>query len=179
MFLVALLAVASLQSLPADPTSGQAGARPAGQDDGDGGDRPDAGDDDDRHAPETTVTVTARRLDAARARIGPSLGAAVYTISNEAIEDRPGGETRTLGSLLIQAPGVTRDGRGSLVIRGARGGIQYRLNGIILPAGPTISANRSAPVSRPVRRCSPARYRRNMALHPVASSTSRPKTRII
>lgn len=99
--------------------------------------RPDDEDDDgdDRRAPETTITVTARRLDDARARIEPSLGAAVYAISNDDIESRPGGETRTLGSVLVQAPGVVRDARGGLVIRGAQGGAQYRLNGVILPAG--------------------------------------------
>lgn len=95
----------------------------------------DDDDDEERRAPQTTITITARKLDAARARIDARLGAATYEISNDAIENRPGGETRTLGSVLVQAPGVTRDGRGSLIVRGSQNGLQYRLNGIILPTG--------------------------------------------
>lgn len=95
----------------------------------------DEDDDEERRAPETEITVTAHRLDSARARIDPSLGAASYAISNDAVENRPGGETRTLGSVLLQAPGVTRDARGALIVRSQQGGVQYRLNGIILPTG--------------------------------------------
>lgn len=92
-------------------------------------------DDDDEKRPDSTITVTAKRLDTARARIEPALGASVYALSNDAVENRPGGEASTLGSVLLQAPGVRRDARGALTIRGASGGVQYRLNGIILPAG--------------------------------------------
>lgn len=37
--------------------------------------------------------------------------------------------------MLLQAPGVTWDARGALVVRGEHGSVQYRINGIILPAG--------------------------------------------
>lgn len=98
-------------------------------------DRAEAVDDEDHGAPVTEITVTARRLDAARAAIEPALGASTYTLSNETVENRPGGETRSLGSILLQAPGVSRDARGGLIVRGAAGGLQYRLNNIILPEG--------------------------------------------
>ena len=92
-------------------------------------------DDDEQKAPATEIVVTGQRLDAARARIEPSLGASTYTLTNDAIENRPGGETRDLGSVLVQVPGVRRDGNSTLVVRGAQGGVQYRLNNIIIPEG--------------------------------------------
>lgn len=98
-------------------------------------DRAEAVDDEDHGTAVTEITVTARRLDASRAAIEPALGASTYTLSNEAVENRPGGETRSLGSILLQTPGVSRDARGGLVVRGAAGGVQYRLNNIILPEG--------------------------------------------
>lgn len=97
--------------------------------------KPDADDEEERRAPSTEIVVTGQRLDAARARVEPSLGASTYTLTNDAIENRPGGETRNLGSILVQVPGVRRDGNGTLVVRGAPGGVQYRLNNIILPEG--------------------------------------------
>ena len=57
------------------------------------------------------------------------------TLTNDTIEKRPGGETRDLGSILLQVPGVRRDAQGTLVVRGAPGGVQYRLNNVILPQG--------------------------------------------
>ena len=98
-------------------------------------DRAEADDDEEHRAPSTEIVVTARRLDAARAAIEPALGASTYTLSNDTVENRPGGETRSLGSILLQAPGASRNARGGLVVRGAAGGIQYRLNNIILPEG--------------------------------------------
>ncbi len=97
---------------------------------------PDAGDDDgEPSAPVSEIVVTGQRLDAARARVEPALGASTYTLTNDTIENRPGGETRDIGSVLVQVPGVRRDGGRGLVIRNAPGGVQYRLNNIILPQG--------------------------------------------
>lgn len=98
---------------------------------------PDADDDKDRDKPavQSDIVVTAQRLDAARTRIEPDLGASTYTLTNDAIENRPGGETRNLGSILVQVPGVRREGSGRIVVRGAAGGVQYRLNNVIIPEG--------------------------------------------
>lgn len=96
----------------------------------------DVGDqEDEQGAPASEIVVTGKRLDAARAQVEPALGASTYTLTNDAIENRPGGETRDLGSILVQVPGVRRDGGRGLVVRGAPGGVQYRLNNIILPQG--------------------------------------------
>ena len=95
----------------------------------------DPDDEAESRAPPTEIVVTGQRLDAARAKVEPSLGASTYTLTNDTIENRPGGETRTLGSILRQVPGVRVDGNGRLVVRGAPGGVQYRLNNVILPDG--------------------------------------------
>lgn len=92
-------------------------------------------DDDEHGAPATEIVITGQRLDAARAKVEPSFGASTYTITNDTIENRPGGETRTLATILQQVPGVRIDGQGTLIVRGAPGGVQYRLNNIILPEG--------------------------------------------
>lgn len=95
-------------------------------------------DDDDDARPSkapSDIVVTARRLDAARATVEPSLGASVYTLDNETVESRPGGETTSIAQILLQAPGVAQTGSGSIAVRGATGGIQYRINNVILPDG--------------------------------------------
>lgn len=92
-------------------------------------------DDEERAKPETDIIVTARRLDVARANVEPSLGASTYTLTNEALENRPGGETTKLGQVLLQAPGVAQDGSGKLAIRGAHGDLQFRINNVIVPEG--------------------------------------------
>ena len=93
-------------------------------------------DDDERAKPETEITVTARRLDVAREQVEPSLGASAYTLSNEAIENRPGGETTNIARILLQVPGVAPDGADGLLVRGAAG-LQYRINNVIIPEGAT------------------------------------------
>lgn len=94
----------------------------------------DDDDDDDGPAPVGEIVVSARRLDEARAAVEPSLGASVYTLTNDAVEKRPGGETTSLSQILLQVPGVTLSGNGSLRVR-AQGDLQYRINNVIVPDG--------------------------------------------
>jgi len=81
------------------------------------------------------VVVTARRLDAARAQIQPQVGASVYTITSQAISAMPGGDNTSMNQVVLQSPGVAQDSYGQVHIRGEHNGLQYRLNGIILPEG--------------------------------------------
>lgn len=97
--------------------------------------QPPDDDDDERVRPETEVVITARRLDVARETIEPSLGASTYSLTNDAVENRPGGETTNLGQILLQVPGVAQDGSGRLLVRGSRGAVQYRINNVIIPEG--------------------------------------------
>src|SRR5690348_11704690 len=82
-------------------------------------------DEDEKGKQSGTIVVTARRLDAARTSIDAGLGATVYELHNETIENRPGGETGSVGAILTQSPGVTLSGSG-LNIRGSKG-IQVRI----------------------------------------------------
>lgn len=82
-----------------------------------------------------SVVVTATRLDAARAGIQTQTGASTYTIDAQAIQAAPGGDNVQLNQVILQAPDVAQDSFGQLHIRGEHNGLQYRLNGIILPEG--------------------------------------------
>lgn len=92
----------------------------------------DRDDEDERGVqPTSTIVVTAHRLDAARTQIDAGLGATVYSLTNDTIESRPGGETGSVADILAQAPGVTLSGR-TLNVRGAQAN-QVRINNVIVP----------------------------------------------
>ena len=82
-----------------------------------------------------SVTVTAEKLAAARNGIQTQTGASTYTITAKDIQDQPGGDNAQLNSVILQMPGVAQDSFGQLHVRGEHNGLQYRLNGIILPEG--------------------------------------------
>ena len=82
-----------------------------------------------------SVTVTAERLAAARNGIQTQTGASTYTITSKDIDNQPGGDNTALNQVILQAPGVAQDSFGQLHIRGEHNGLQYRINGIILPEG--------------------------------------------
>jgi outer membrane receptor for ferrienterochelin and colicins len=81
------------------------------------------------------VVVTAQRLDRARDTIQPQLGASTYAMSAKAIQNLPGGDNTQLNQVILQAPGVAQDSYGQLHVRGEHNGLQFRLNGVILPEG--------------------------------------------
>jgi len=82
-----------------------------------------------------SVTSTAEMLAAARNGIQTQTGASTYTITSREIKAQPGGDNAQLNSVVLQMPGVAQDSFGQLHIRGEHNGLQYRLNGIILPEG--------------------------------------------
>ncbi|MGH7024377.1 MAG: TonB-dependent receptor [Caulobacteraceae bacterium] len=81
------------------------------------------------------IVVTARRLNEARASIQPRIGASVYTINSNAIAVMPQGQNTSMNQVLLQAPGVAEDSYSQIHVRGEHNGLQYRLNGVILPEG--------------------------------------------
>ena len=81
------------------------------------------------------VTVTAQRLNEARAGIQTQTGASTYTIDADAVAATPGGDNTLLNQVVMQAPEVAQDSFGQFHVRGEHNGLQYRLNGIILPEG--------------------------------------------
>ncbi len=91
------------------------------------------------------VVVTARRLNEARASIQPQLGASVYTIDAKAIAAMPGGDDVALNQVILQSPGVAQDSFGQLHVRGEHNGLQFRLNGVILPEGLSVFSQALSP----------------------------------
>ena len=81
------------------------------------------------------VVVVAQRLNEARNGIQTQTGASTYIINEAAIDAAPGGDNQLLNQVIMQAPDVAQDSFGQFHVRGEHNGLQYRLNGIILPEG--------------------------------------------
>jgi outer membrane receptor for ferrienterochelin and colicins len=81
------------------------------------------------------VVVIAQRLNEARNGIQTQTGASIYTINGAAIAAQPGGDNQLLNQVIMQAPDVAQDSFGQFHVRGEHNGLQYRLNGIVLPEG--------------------------------------------
>jgi len=81
------------------------------------------------------ITVTAQRLNEARAGIQTQTGASTYTIDADAVAATPGGDNTLLNQVIMQAPEVSQDSFGQFHVRGEHNGLQYRINGVILPEG--------------------------------------------
>jgi hypothetical protein len=81
------------------------------------------------------VVVIAERLNEARNSIQTQTGASTYLINQAAIDAAPGGDNQLLNQVILQAPEVAQDSFGQFHVRGEHNGLQYRLNGIILPEG--------------------------------------------
>ena len=95
--------------------------------------------------PNSDIVVTAKRLSDARASIQPQIGASTYTINAAAIQALPGGDNTALNQVVLQAPGVAQDSFGQLHVRGEHDGLQYRLNGVILPEGLSVFGQALSP----------------------------------
>jgi outer membrane receptor protein involved in Fe transport len=95
--------------------------------------------------PLATVVVTAKRLNEARTEIETQTGASTYTIDSSTIAAAPGGENQSLNQVLLQAPDVVQDSFGQLHVRADHNGLQYRLNGIILPEGISVFSQTLSP----------------------------------
>jgi len=81
------------------------------------------------------VVVTAQHLDEGRSRIQTQTGASTYTIDAAAVAATPGGDNTLLNQVIMQAPEVAQDSFGQFHVRGEHNGLQYRINGVILPEG--------------------------------------------
>jgi outer membrane receptor protein involved in Fe transport len=84
------------------------------------------------------VIQTTRTFDEKRNAITNFTGgASSYQITNQNIEDMPGGTNTPLDKVLLQAPGVVQDSAASglLHIRNEHANVSYRFNGILLPDG--------------------------------------------
>ena len=82
-----------------------------------------------------TVVVTAQHLNEERSRIDTQTGASTYTFSAADIQASPGGDNVQMNQVMLQVPDAAQDSFGQLHIRGDHNGLQFRLNGVILPDG--------------------------------------------
>jgi outer membrane receptor for ferrienterochelin and colicin len=80
------------------------------------------------------VTVIGK-LDQTRQEIVPSLGATVYTISQEDIQNLTQGENLPFSKLLLRLPGVSQDSAasGSFHVRDDHANVQYRIDDVLVP----------------------------------------------
>ncbi|HXQ31492.1 MAG TPA: TonB-dependent receptor [Steroidobacteraceae bacterium] len=83
----------------------------------------------------TEIQVVANRLNEARSTIETQTGASTYTINAAAVAATPGGDNTLLNQVIMQAPEVAQDSFGQFHVRGEHNGLQYRINGLILPEG--------------------------------------------
>ena len=90
---------------------------------------------DDSSSMLAPITVIAQHLNDARNGIQTQTGASTYVIDEAAITAAPGGDNNLLNQVIMQAPDVAQDSFGQFHVRGEHNGLQYRLNGIILPEG--------------------------------------------
>lgn len=83
------------------------------------------------------IEVVAKELNAARVNIEPQLGASAYKLTNDAIQDLPGGPNTPINDAILQMPGVDQDSaaNGGLHVRNEHLNVQYRVDGITLPDG--------------------------------------------
>src|ERR1019366_5079418 len=81
------------------------------------------------------ITVIAPHLNDPRNGIQTQTGASTYVIDEAAITAAPGGDNNLLNQVIMQAPDVAQDSFGQFHVRGEHNGLQYRINGLILPEG--------------------------------------------
>jgi hypothetical protein len=84
------------------------------------------------------ITVVGK-LDQSRQEIVPSLGATVYTINQDEINNLTQGSNIPFSKLVLRFPGVSQDseGSGSFHVRDEHGNVQYRINDVLIPEGIT------------------------------------------
>ena len=82
-----------------------------------------------------SVVISATHLNEARTGLETQLGASAYMIDSDALQAAPGGDNGLLNQIALQVPNVAQDSFGQFHVRGEHAGLQYRLNGIILPEG--------------------------------------------
>jgi outer membrane receptor protein involved in Fe transport len=79
--------------------------------------------------------VTAKKLDESRNNLSPKTGASSFSFSSENISNLPQGQATPLNQVLQRAPNVVVNSQNKVHVRGDHSGLQYRINGVMLPEG--------------------------------------------
>src|SRR6202453_3780081 len=79
--------------------------------------------------------VVVGNLDKTREEIVSSLGATVYTISQQDIQSLTGGDNLPFSKLVLRFPGVSQDSAasGSFHVRDDHANVQYRIDDVLIP----------------------------------------------
>jgi hypothetical protein len=85
--------------------------------------------------PQLPEVVVVADLDKARQSIVPSLGATVYTVDQQDIQNLTQGDNIPFSKLLLRFPGVSQDSAasGSFHVRDDHANVQYRINDVLIP----------------------------------------------
>ncbi len=89
--------------------------------------------------PAAQLNAKADTFDQARSNLFTTIGTASTTLSHETINALPGGDNASVEHILLQFPGVSQDSAASglLHVRNDHANLQFRINGVMLPDGPT------------------------------------------
>ena len=89
--------------------------------------------------PAAQLNAKADALDQARSNLFTTIGTASTTLTHETINALPGGDNTPVERILLQFPGVSQDSAASglLHVRNDHANLQFRINGVMLPDGPT------------------------------------------
>jgi outer membrane receptor protein involved in Fe transport len=89
--------------------------------------------------PAAQLNAKADTFDQARSGLFTTIGTSSTTMSQQTIQALPGGDATPVERLLMQFPGVSQDSAASglLHVRNDHANVQYRINGVMLPDGPT------------------------------------------
>lgn len=77
--------------------------------------------------------ITAEKLDESRNNLSPKTGGSSFSFSEENIENLPLGQATSLNQVLQRAPSVVINSQNKVHVRGDHSGLQYRINGVMLP----------------------------------------------
>jgi outer membrane receptor protein involved in Fe transport len=89
--------------------------------------------------PAEQLNVKANAFDQSRSHLFTTIGTTADVITHAKIDALPGGDNQPVERILLQAPGVSQDSAASglLHVRNDHANVQYRINGVMLPDGPT------------------------------------------
>jgi hypothetical protein len=90
-------------------------------------------------SPGAQLNTKAETFDQARGNLFTTIGTTSTTMSQQTIQALPGGDNTPVERILLQFPGVSQDSAASglLHVRNDHANLQFRINGVQLPDGPT------------------------------------------
>jgi hypothetical protein len=90
-------------------------------------------------SPGAQLNAKAETFDQARSNLFTTIGTASTSMTQQTIQALPGGDNTPVERLLLQFPGVSQDSAASglLHVRNDHANLQFRINGVQLPDGPT------------------------------------------